>query len=132
VAAAAAQRAAVVLRITPATFPLETAAEQPFDVLAWLRAAGGASREWHGWCRWARQRYGVRLLATRLSPAAAEAARRRVRRKAQQKGRIPSTTALWLAEWLLVARRYLRATGPQPTCSASIGHGGKWNSCLNG
>ena len=102
VAAAAAQRADVVLRITPATFPLETAAEQPFDVLAWRRVASGSAREWHGWCRGERQRYGVRRLATRLSPAAAEAARRRVRRQAQKKGRTPSPTALWLAAWLLV------------------------------
>jgi hypothetical protein len=43
VVVAAGQREDVVLRITPATFLLETAAEQPFDVLAWLRAAGGAS-----------------------------------------------------------------------------------------
>lgn len=112
VAAAVGQRADVVLRITPATFPLETAAEQPFDVLAWLRATGGAAREWHGWCRWERQRYGVRLLATRLSPAAAEAARRRVRRKAQKKGRTPSTTALWLAEWLLVITTLAAADWP--------------------
>jgi len=112
VAAAAGQQADVVLRITPATFPLETAAEQPFDVLAWLRAAGGPTREWHGWCRWERQRYGVRLLATQLSPAAAEAARRRVRRKAQKKGRTPSTTALWLAEWLPVLTTLTAADWP--------------------
>jgi hypothetical protein len=112
VAAAAGQRADVVLRIPPATFPLETAAEQPCEVLAWLRAAGGSAREWRGWCRWERQRYGVRLLATRLSPAAAEAARRRVRRKAQQKGQTPSTTALWLAEWLLVITTLAAAAGP--------------------
>lgn len=112
VAVAATQRADVVLRITPATFPLETAAEQPFDVLAWLRAAGSAAREWHGWCRWEQQRYGVRLLATRLSPAAAEAARHRARRKAQKKGRPPSTTALWLAEWLLVVTTLGATTWP--------------------
>lgn len=112
VAAVAAQRADVVLRITPATFPLETAAAKPFDVLAWLRAAGGAAQEWHGWCRWERQRYGVRLLATRLSSAAAEAARRRVRRKAQKKGRLPSPTALWLAEWLLVVTTLAAADWP--------------------
>ena len=75
-------------------------------------AAGGSAREWHGWCRWERQRYGVRLLATRLSPATTEAARRRVRRKAQQKGRLPSTTALWLAEWLLVVTTLAAADWP--------------------
>ena len=42
----------------------------------------------------------------------AEAARRRVRRKAQQKGRLPSTTALWLAEWLLVVTTLAAADWP--------------------
>jgi hypothetical protein len=112
VAAAVGQQAHVVVRITPATFPLETDASGPFDVLAWLRATDSPTREWHGWCRWERQRYGVRLLATRLSPAAAEAARRRVRRKAQKKGRTPSTTALWLAEWLLVITTLTAADWP--------------------
>src|ERR671922_1462193 len=106
VATAVGQQADVVLRITPATFPLETDARGPFGVLGWLRAADRPTREWHGWCRWERQRYGVRLLATRLSPAAAEAARRRVRRKAQKKGRTPSTTALWLGGWLLVGTTF--------------------------
>src|SRR4029450_6296755 len=68
VAAVAAQRADVVLRITPATFPLETAAEQPFDVLAWLRAAGGSAREWHGWGRGGRPGQCGGVVGTRAAP----------------------------------------------------------------
>jgi Transposase DDE domain len=102
VASAARQQADVVLRVTPATFPLETAAGTPFEVVPWLRTSGLAPREWHGWCRSAHQRYAVRLLVAPLPLAAAEAARRRVRRKAQKKGRTPSATALLLADWVLL------------------------------
>jgi hypothetical protein len=52
VAVAVQQQADVIVRIHPATFPLETAAGTPFNVLRWLRHQGGPEREWHGWCRW--------------------------------------------------------------------------------
>lgn len=52
VARAVRQHADVVLRIPPATFPLETEAGQPFAVLRWLRQPGETTRDWHGWCRW--------------------------------------------------------------------------------
>jgi hypothetical protein len=102
VASATRQQADVVLRVTPATFPLETAAGAAFAVAPWLRTPGQATREWHGWCVWEHQRYAVRLLAAQLPPAAAAIARRRVRRKAQKKGRMPSATALLLADWVLL------------------------------
>ena len=51
VATAVRQQADVVVRIHPATFPLETEAGQPFNVLCWLRQRGSSAREWHGWCR---------------------------------------------------------------------------------
>ena len=70
VATAVRQQADVVVRIHPATFPLETEAGQPFNVLRWLRQRGGAEREWHGWCRWAGQSYAVRLVAAKLDPTA--------------------------------------------------------------
>jgi hypothetical protein len=46
------QHADVILRIHPATFPLETEAGQPFAVLRWLRQPGAITRDWHGWCCW--------------------------------------------------------------------------------
>jgi len=52
VALALRQQADVVLRIHPATFPLETDTGQPFTVLRWLRQRGETARDWHGWCRW--------------------------------------------------------------------------------
>jgi hypothetical protein len=102
VATARAQEADVVLRIWPATFPLEDAAGHAIDVLAWLRREGPRERRRACWCTWERQRYAVRLLAVKLPPAAVRAARRRTVRQAQRKGRVVSTTALELAGWVLL------------------------------
>jgi hypothetical protein len=63
VASAVRQQADVVLRITPATFPLETAAGTAFAAVPWLRTPGPATREWHGWCPYEHQRSAVRRLA---------------------------------------------------------------------
>jgi Transposase DDE domain len=102
VATAVRQQADVVVRIHPATFPLETEAGQPFNVLRWLRQRGGAEREWHGWCRWAGQPYAVRLVAAKLDPTATRRARRRARRKAQKAGRTITVPTLAVAGWLLL------------------------------
>jgi hypothetical protein len=102
VATAVRQQADVVVRMHPATFPLETEAGQPFNVLCWLRQRGGSSREWQGWCRWAGQRYPVRLIAAKLDPTATRRARRRARRKAQKAGRTITAPSLVLAGWLLL------------------------------
>jgi hypothetical protein len=100
VATAVRQQADVVVRIHPATCPLETEAGQPFQVLRGLRQRGGSSREWHGWCRWAGQRYPVRLMAAKLDPTATRRARRRARRKAQKAGRTITAPTLTVAGWV--------------------------------
>jgi len=102
VATAVGQQADVVVRIHPATFPLETEAGQPFNGLRWLRQRGDAEREWHGWCRWAGQRYPVRLVVAKLDPTATRRARRRARRKAQKAGRTITAPTLAVAGWLLL------------------------------
>ena len=102
VATAVRQQADVVVRIHPATFPLETEAGQPCNVLRWLRHRGGAEREWPGWCRWAGQRYPVRLVAAKLDPTATRRARCRARRKAQKAGRTLTAPTLAVAGWLLL------------------------------
>jgi len=102
VALAVRQQADVVLRIHPATFPLETDAGQPFAVLRWLRQRGAAERDWQGWCRWQGQRYRVRLIAAKLDPATARPARRRKRRQAQKAGRTITAPTLAVAGWMLV------------------------------
>ena len=102
VATARQQQAHVVVRIHPATFPLETESGQPFNVLRWLRQPGGSPREWRGWCRWEGHRYRVRLLAAQLPTQAAQAARRRTRRKAQKHRRRLTAPTLAVAGWLLL------------------------------
>jgi hypothetical protein len=87
VAWAVQQRADVVVRISPATFPLETDAGQPFNVLRGRRQWGSPEREWHGWCQWQGQRYPVRLIAAKLDAAATQRAWQRRRRKAHKAGR---------------------------------------------
>jgi len=102
VATACLQEADVVLRIWPSTFPLEDANGQVVDVLAWLRRRGPSERSRLCWCRWEQHRYPVRLLAVKLTPEAARAARRRKVKKAQTRGRVVSVTALELAGWVLL------------------------------
>src|SRR5712664_1785764 len=102
VATAVRQQADVVVRIHPATFPLETEAGQSFNVLRWLRQRGGSEREWHGWCRWGDQRYPVRLVAAKLDAQATRRAQRRTRRKAQKAGRTITAPTLAVAGWLLL------------------------------
>ena len=103
VATAVRQQADVVLRITPATFPVTTAAGEAFDLTAWLRQGSAAHQEWQGRCDYDAQRYAVRVLAARLPPEAAARARQRKYQKAQKHGRTPSAATLALADWVLVA-----------------------------
>ena len=110
VARAVRQQADVVLRIHPATLPLETDAGQPFTVRRWLRQRGEAARDWHGWCRWQGQRSRVRLIAAKLDPATAPQARRRKRRKAQKAGRRITAPTLATAGWMLVSTTLPAAT----------------------
>jgi hypothetical protein len=102
VATAQQQQANVVVRIHPATFPLDTEVGEPFNVLRWLRQPGDSIREWYGWCRWEGHRYRVRLIAAKLTRPAAQAARRRTRRKAQKHTRRLTAPTLTVAGWLLL------------------------------
>ena len=102
VAVAVQQQADLVVRIHPATCPLETEAGQPFNVLRWLRQRGNPTREWIGWCQWQGQRYRVRLIAGKLDIQATQRARRRQHRKAQKAGRTITAPTLAVAGWLLV------------------------------
>ena len=103
VATAVRQGADVVLRITPTTFPVETAAGHACDLAAWLCQGRAAQQEWQGWCVHDAQRDAVRVLASRLPPEAAARARQRKYQQAQKHGRTPSAATLALADWVLVA-----------------------------
>jgi len=96
------QQADVIVRMYPPTFPLETEAGQPFNVLRWLRQRGNAEREWLGWCRWQTQRYRVRLIAAKFDAQTTQRARSRRRRKAQKAGRTITAPTLLVAGWLLL------------------------------
>jgi hypothetical protein len=88
-----AQRGTLVMRIGWQNLPLLDADDHPLDLLGWLRAlAGPAERD-------ARVQtpdgvVGVRLVALPLPAAAAEAARRRLRRAASKKSRTADRRSL--------------------------------------
>lgn len=112
VAWAAEHDADVVLRIHPATCPLETESGQPFNVWRWLRQRGPAHREWTGWCQWQGQRYRVRLVAGKLDAQATRRARHRCRRKAQKAGHPVHAPTLALAGWVVLLTTLAAATWP--------------------
>lgn len=103
VATVAKQQAHLVIRVRPDTFPFELSDGQRLDVVAQLRKRGPTVREWQGWCSDEDgERYRVRLLAAKLPPVEAAAARRRVRRNALKHGRRVRATTLLVAGWVLL------------------------------
>jgi hypothetical protein len=103
VATVSKQQAALVIRVRPATFPFEQADGQTIDVVARLRKRGPSVRAWHGWCTDGDgERYRVRLIAAKLPPADAAAARRRARQNARDHGRQVQPQTLLVAGWVLL------------------------------
>lgn len=96
------KQADVVLRVWLPCFPLEHSDGSPFDALGWLLSQHATLAEWQGYCRYERQRYPVRLIASKLPVDKLEAARKRKKRKAQKAQRRLSSQAVQLAAWLLV------------------------------
>lgn len=97
------QQADLVIRIRPATFPFEQADGQVVDVVAQLRKRGPSVRAWQGWCTDGDgERYRVRLIAAKLPPAEAAAARRRARQNARDHGRTVQPQTLLVAGWVLL------------------------------
>ena len=96
-----AQGGAVVVRIGWRNLPLRAADGRPLDLLAWLRGLAGPGE------RPARAAapngvVALRLVAVPLPPAAAEAARRRLRRAASKKGRTPDARSLEAAGYVVL------------------------------
>lgn len=97
------QQAHLITRIRPSTFPFTLASGPTLDVVVQLRTRGPRVREWFGWCQdEAGERYQVRLVAAKLPPAQAAAARKRVRRNAQKHGRQVQADTVEVAGWVLV------------------------------
>jgi hypothetical protein len=126
VATAVHQQADVVVRLHPATFPLETEAGQPFNVLRWLRAGGAPSRRGTAGvagpasgipCGWSQpssipRRRGV--------PGAVHAAK--PKRPDARSQRPPSP---WRGG-CCASPRWTLAPGRRQTCCMSIALVGKW------
>jgi hypothetical protein len=103
VAAARRQHADVVLRIHPATCPVEDAPGTPIDLIAWLRTPGlGDTRQRRAYCWYAGQRSAVRVVAHWLPRSAARAARRRKWTQARKNGRQITRATLIVAGWVVL------------------------------
>ena len=97
------QQADLGIRVRPATFPFEQADGQVVDLVARLRKRGPGVRAWRGWCTDGDgERYQVRLIAAKLPPAEAAAARRRARQNARDHGRTVQPQTLLVAGWVLL------------------------------
>jgi len=96
------KQADTVLRVYLPSFPLEDAAGQPFDAVAWLLAHHGPWAEWSGFCRDRGQPVRVRLIAHKLPPDKVAAARKRKAQKAKKAKRKLTPTTVALAGWLVL------------------------------
>jgi Transposase DDE domain len=97
------QQAHLVTRIRPSTFPFTLRDGQVLDVVPQLRKRGPTVRTWYGWCTDTDgERYAVRLIAAKLPPLQAAAARKRTQRRAQKHGRRAQPDTLEVAGWVLV------------------------------
>jgi hypothetical protein len=105
------QQADVVVRMDPATVPLETDAGPPLTVVRGLRQPGSPEREWRGWGRWPQQRYRGRLIAATCDAQTTPRARSRRRRTAQQAGRTITAPPLRGAGWLVLIPTLEATTG---------------------
>jgi hypothetical protein len=95
--------AALLLRWSPATFPVEAANGKAFDLLAAVRRLPkqGAG-EWEVQFHHERKVHRLRLCAVRKNRTAAERARRKALRKAQRNGTQAQAASLELTEYILV------------------------------
>jgi Transposase DDE domain len=106
------QGADVVFRTYLPNLQVRDAHGQVFDASAWLMGQPGDAASWSGWCHHGRQRVAIRLIAVRLPPEKRAAAVKRRTRKAQKNGRVVSTRAVALAEWMVLVTTLDPATWP--------------------
>ena len=112
VATARGAGADVVLRITHSGFPLEIGTGASLDIPAWVQRGRGPFRHTTAVCRVVGSPMRVRLLALRLPPEAAQAARQRVLRGGQKHGRKVQAVTLAMAEWVLLVTTLDPASWP--------------------
>jgi hypothetical protein len=93
----------VVVRLNLQNVPLEDAAGNPIDLVAWLRQSGTAGpAEREVWVVTPQGRFALRLVVAPLPEEAANAARRRVRENASKKGRTPTAETLVAAGFVIL------------------------------
>jgi hypothetical protein len=102
IAAVVAQLADIVVRLYLPTCPLLDRLGRPLDLVQQLARRGSVPLEVPALLQYGEQSIAVRVIALPLSADQAHAARRRLRRNAQRKGRTPSATGLLLAGWLVL------------------------------
>jgi hypothetical protein len=98
------QGATVMVRLNSSTLPLWNQAGSRFGLLEQVShlKETGTEREWPVWVQGAKERIAGRLCALRKSEEAAERARRRIARKAQQGGPKPKPETLEYARYVMV------------------------------
>jgi len=105
------QGGSLVVRINVTNLPLQDPEGTPLDLAAWLRQLPpGGPAERTVQVVTPEGTFALRLIAGRLSEAAAEAARRRLRREARKKGRTPTQRSLDAAGWVLLVSNLEAAT----------------------
>jgi hypothetical protein len=98
------QGAAVMVRLNSSTLPLWDQAGVRFGLLGQVTQLKetGAEREWPVWVQGSKERIAGRLCVLRKSEEAAEKARRRIVRKAQQGGPTPKPETLEYARYVMI------------------------------
>lgn len=98
------QGAAVMVRLNTSALPLLTSDGSRFDLAGEMATLSepGQPREWPVWIAGADGRIGGRLCVIRKSEAAAERARRKIKRKAQQGGPQPKPETLRYAQYVMI------------------------------
>src|SRR5258708_22816593 len=100
--------AQVVVGTNGQNLPLETGDNQTLDLLRWLPTAPADCQVLTRpvWVSTPRGRFGLRLIARRLSVAAAAAAQRRLNQTSRKTGRTPNALSQLLTGWVLLVSNF--------------------------
>lgn len=96
--------AQLVVRINGSSLPMETAAGRPLNLGRWLRQIPKTDQQQTRpvWITTPQGRYALRLIARRLPPRAATAARRRALQASRKQKHTPTALTRLMAGWVVV------------------------------